>query len=188
MKNNHEVEIRALLNDKDRKFIFDKLLERGGVMKSEEILEDIYWCPKATNSFEGIEMSGIGSYSLRTRKSGDGNCQLNVKVITKKDDHNAWDEHEISISSCDEAAVILGTIGFKIFFSLKKHRYSFDIKPFTVLIEDIDDFGPILEVEILTDEALAAQAKKQITDFISELGVDSSKIVPKSVTNLLMKE
>lgn len=189
IKNNHEVEVRALLSDNDRASIFKRLSERGAMMISEEFLEDSYWCPNGTRFFSEIEMNEIGSYSLRIRKNSSGVTQLNVKAITKKNDHNAWDEHEVTVNSYEGMSSILETIGFKNFFTFKKHRYSFKIKQFTILVEDIDEFGPIIEVEILTDKQSAIGAKEMITDLLSrELGVDPSKMVPKSVTNLLMKK
>jgi len=186
-----EVEIRCLLTPQQHEEINAVLLKGEAVFLSEEHITDVYFCPVATKSFQEIEMDEVGSYSVRLRDRQGGNnkqADLNVKVITNKGDHNAWDEHEIIVSSVSEAQKILTTLGFKPYFMLEKHRTSFGYQDMTVILENIKDFGYVMEVEILTDRQQAENAKDTIRTFMKQSGIQDSQIVPKSVTNILMQQ
>jgi len=188
---NHEVEVRSLLTSEQYEAIKGRLLDNEVEFLGEEIISDIYYCPIATKSFQEIEMDEVGSYSLRLRnrfKEGSSTADLNMKVITEYGDHNAWREHEVTVSSFDEAQEMLTVLGFKPFFQLNKHRTSFTLNDMTVALEDIQDYGYVLEVEIMAEKKRAEEAKNTIKDFMRESGITDNQIVPKSVTNLLMRE
>jgi adenylate cyclase, class 2 len=188
---NQEVEIRARLTSSQRAGVFGKLKSLGAKRGETEILDDIYFCPVRTKKFSQVEMNKVGSYSLRLRhqsKSDKIHTDLNIKVITQHGDHRSWREHETRIENIHEAKQILGFIGFKSFFELKKTRYPFRLGKFSVLVEDIEGFGPALEIEVMTDRANSEKAKKRIKELFDRLGIKPDQIVPKSVTNLIMKK
>ena len=137
-------------------------------------------------------MDEVGSYSLRLRRAKKGNekehVTLNTKVITNYGDHNAWEEHEVEISDFVEAAKILNTTEFKPFFKLEKTRYIYQLNDMEVCVEDITDFGGAVEVEIMCISGDETSAKGKIRDFLRQCGVSEDKIVPKSITNIIMKE
>jgi len=186
-----EVEIRAILKKEQKNQVFKILEEKGAVFEKSEYLIDAYLCPVSVHSFAEIEMDRIGSYSLRIRKSvsnGQENCQVNTKIITSYGDHNAWEEHEIQVSSYDETMAIFQALGFKVFFTLEKQRTSYRVNNMNIAIEDIVGFGPIVEVEVITSKAEAEEAKRMSREFLMQLGIENHQIVPKSVTNLLMRQ
>jgi predicted adenylyl cyclase CyaB len=187
----HEVEIRSLLSLTQYEAIKDKFKKNGVEFLGEECIVDIYFCPKSTKSFHEIEMDDVGSYSLRLRSSTKDEKQiveLNTKTITKQGDHNAWEEHEISVSNLDEAQKILDIVGFKPFFKLSKHRLNYFVDNLNVTLEDIDGYGKVIEVEILTEKNNAENAKNTIKNFLTTNGIVEDQVVPKSVTNILMKK
>ena len=57
-----------------------------------------------------------------------------------------------------------------------------------ICIDDIKDFGGAVEIEIMCSANEATEAKQKIKDFLFTCGVDKAKIVPKSITNIIMKE
>lgn len=188
---NHEVEIRALLRPDQRQDILQRLQELGAQQEGVENLIDMYLCPEGTKSFSEIEMDRVGSYSLRLRKKDKGKgpkIELNTKTITQHGDHNAWDEHEVELDSFEEAVAIFKTLGFKSFFTLEKTRYNFSLGNLSIAVEDIKNFGPVLEVEVLTSQDKAEEAKTNIRSFFSTFGVTDEQIVPKSVTNMMMRQ
>lgn len=188
---NHEVEMRSLLSSQQYDEIKARLHKGKAEFLGEEHIADVYFCPVATKSFPEIEMDEVGSYSLRLRKSsknGEEKVDLNMKVITEHGDHNAWKEHEVSVSSFDETKQMLSILGFKPYFQLDKHRTNFALDNMTVVLEDIADYGHVIEVEILTEKKEAEKAKDTIRDFMRESGIAEDQVVPKSVTNILMRE
>ena len=190
MNKNIEVELRALVSDAED--FQNKLKEKGGVYKNTSYLCDIYFCEKNASSVEDVEMDEVGSYSLRlrvARKDEKEEITINTKTITNEGDHNAWEEHEIIVNSFIEAAKIMSMTEFKPFFKLEKHRHTYMINDMEVLVEDITDFGGAIEVEIMCASGEEDASKEKIKNLLmKDLGLNESDIVPKSVTNIIMKQ
>jgi len=190
MEKNIEVELRALV--KDAELFQNQLKEKGAEYKNSSYLCDIYFCEKNATAVADVEMDEIGSYSLRlrvARKNDVETITINTKTITNTGDHNAWEEHEIIVDNFKEAALILSMTEFKPFFKLEKHRHTYIINEMEVLVEDITDFGGAIEVEIMCAPGDEERSKSQIKSLLlNELGLSESDIVPKSVTNIIMKQ
>ncbi len=192
MDKNHEVEYRALINSET----FQDLLNKGKKEFASNflgplIIKDAYFCPKQVKDFKEVEMDEVGSYSLRVRSEAKNDqhvVTLNTKTIKNEGDHNAWLENEIDISSYDECIKILETIGFKMFFELKKKRFSFKDGEINVCLEDIENFQPAVEIEILTSSDKTEEAKNKLLNYFAENNIAKESIVKKSITNMLMKE
>jgi predicted adenylyl cyclase CyaB len=186
MKKKHEVEYRALIDTKT----FASLLALGKKKFKDSFqdaltIEDSYFCPSHVTKFSEVEMNDIGSYSLRLRREvmdGQVITTLNTKIIRNTGDHNAWLEHETGLSSYEECEKILRAIGFKSFFSFKKTRYSFCDRDIHICLEDIENFQPAIELEIMTTEDNVAEAKKELLNYMTKNGIEKEAIVKKSIT------
>ncbi|MCX6808841.1 MAG: CYTH domain-containing protein [Candidatus Berkelbacteria bacterium] len=190
-ESNQEVELRAILTEKQRENLFDSVKAKGGIFESEEEITDHYFCVKTAKSFKEVEMDEVGSFSLRLRKctkEGKTKTELNMKIITKSGDHHSWKEHEVLVDSFDQADAIVKVLGFKSYFTLEKKRTNFKIDEMLVIAEDIKDFGAALEVEIITSLDKSEEAKAKIKKLLDDLGVAPGQIAPKSITNILMHE
>jgi len=188
---NQEIEIRALLNPKQRSAMEASLTNKGANYLGSKHIIDMYLCPVGVKSFQEIEMHEVGSFSLRIREQsseGKTKVEVNTKMITNEGDHNAWEEHEVSVSSFAEVVAIFHTIGFKSYFTLEKERNMYQLDNMTVCLEDIVDFGPVVEVEVIASQSESQQAKQQISQFLTSIGVTQDQFVAKSVTNMLMQE
>lgn len=192
MDEKHEVEYRALITLE----VFEKLINKGKnefpeSFKGPLIIHDAYFCQKNIKDFHEVEMDKIGSYSLRLRreiKNETTTITINTKTIRNEGDHNAWLENEVNISSFEECKKILETIGFKIFFELKKNRFSFQDGEISVCLEDIDGFRPAIEVEIITSPDKTIEAKNKLLDYFFKNQIEKKAIVEKSITNFLMRK
>lgn len=185
-----EVEIRARLDDiAGFKILIEKF---GAKFVSTLYVCDIYFCVKTATRVEDVEMDNVGSYSLRLRRSKKDEDRehftINTKTITNHGDHNAWEEHEIEVNNFQEATKILNMTEFKPFFKLEKNRLVYKLDTMEICIEDIKDFGGAVEIEIMCSANEATEAKQKIKDFLLTCGIDKAKIVPKSITNIIMKE
>lgn len=190
MEKNIEVELRALVADPNQ--FQEQLKQKGAEYKNSSYLRDVYFCDKKATSVADVEMDKVGSYSLRlriARKGDNESITLNTKTITNEGDHNAWEEHEVTINNFREAALILSTTEFKPFFELEKHRHTYLLNDMEILVEDITDFGGAIEVEIMCASGEEEESKAKIKNLlINDLGLNESDIVPKSVTNIIMKQ
>ncbi len=189
MVKNIEVELRALISD--LKEFKKAILQRGALFSKTSYIHDIYFCNRSAQTIFDVEMHEIGSYSLRLRKRKEGDTtqlSLNTKTITHTGDHHAWEEHEIHVSDFDETASLLNAIGFKSFFTLEKNRHTYTLDDMEINIEDIVDFGSALEIEIMAFSGEEEVNKKKIRDFLTSMGIPEDNILPKSITNIIMKE
>ncbi|MEM7361483.1 MAG: CYTH domain-containing protein [Bacteroidota bacterium] len=185
-----EVEIRAILSLQQQEKIY-KHLKKNASYQGKVDITDHYFCKKEVDSFSQVAMKDVGSYSLRLRSTTQDHLtthQLNTKIITQYNDHNAWKEHETTVTSFKQTHAILHTIGYKVFFTLEKRRETFIQGHVNFHLEAIKDFKPILEIEILTTQASSQKSKKEILSHLQKLGVTQEQIVPKSITHLLMEQ
>lgn len=187
---NIEVEIRALVKNSSKlRVVIEKM---GAHYEGESLLRDIYFCRKDKDSIPEVEMHKIGSYSLRLRKSRDTagveKITLNSKTIISEGDHNAWDEHEIRVDNFKESFLFLSETEFKPFFELKKVRHAYVLDNLQIFVEEIADLGSCIEVEIMTSAGKENRAKKEIFDFLEKIGIAKADVVPKSITNIVMKK
>lgn len=189
--NTQEVEKRALLKESEYSEISKKLEELGAKLTKNVNISDIYFCPANVTSFAEIEMDSVGSYSLRLReqdKGSDKEVTLNVKVITQEGDHNSWAEHETRIGSSDSMKDILKAMGFKPFCTITKSRQIYLMEDMEISLENITDFGLGIEAEVKTSMEKSNEAKSKIDNLFKRLGISSDQIVPKSLTNIIMKQ
>ncbi len=138
-------------------------------------------------------MDEVGSYSLRLRKLRRGTDKekftINTKTIMNRGDHNAWEEHEVEVSDFSEAGRIFNATEFKPFFKLEKERSVYILDNMEISVEDIVDFGGAVEVEVMcSSNGEAIDAKLKIKNFLHKCGINDASIVPKSITNIIMKE
>lgn len=185
-----EVELRAIIDNPNA--LQDTLIQKGVRYVHSSYIKDVYFCKKTAMSVADVEMDEVGSYSLRLRLSQvDDNeiTTLNTKTITSHGDHSAWEEHELQVYNFREATLILLATEFKPFFELEKYRHIFQYDGMEILVEEIKDFGGSVEVEIMCTAGEEQKAKAKIFDFlVHEIGLAESALVPKSVTNIIMKQ
>jgi len=77
---------------------------------------------------------------------------------------------------------------FKPFFKLEKTRKIYRYEDAEIAVEDIVDFGSAVEVEIMAAPGDEQKSKEKIIEILKSFGVPESAIVPKSITNIVMKE
>ena len=185
-----EIEKRAFVKSLDD--TAEKLRELGFEKKHSITIQDTYFCRKNVSTVGEVQMDEPGSYGLRTRQVNDEKGgELNCKVIKNRGDHQAFIEHETDIESAEQARKILETVGFKAFCIIDKERteYRSEIngEEVTVNLEDLEDFPPVIEIEIIADREVE-ERKSDIQGVMDELGVEEEDMIEKSITLLYFRE
>lgn len=77
-----------------------------------------------------------------------------------------------------EALGIRGTV--------KKRRWFFSADRFRIHVDDVEDLGPFIELEIIVSEDLSAgAAEKLVVDLMNRLGITSDQLVDTAYIDLL---
>lgn len=180
-----EIEIRSFLED------FDELRQRLLAMKAKKLeetdIEDIWYCPKEATSFDDVQMDKKGSIGIRLRHERGKRPEINVKTIVTENDHNVFDEVETNFDHIDHMKKMLRLFGFKPFCRINKHRETYGIDKMKINLENIEDFPPCIEIEIIDDKDYDENLKK-IEDVMAKLEIPEDKRIEKSITNLFMRE
>ena len=181
-----EIEERAFVDSLPK--VAEKLERRDYEKEGEYEIIDRYYCREHVDSMEEVAMDEPGSYGLRIREAR-GEVELNCKVIENQGDHNAFLEYETEVDSAEEMHQLLEAVGFKNFCTVRKKRTEY-VSPggdITVNLEDLEDFAPVIELEIIAEEDI--EEKKQLNrELLYDLGVEDEEIIDKSITLLYFRE
>jgi len=179
-----EIEIRAFIENIEK---FRKKLDsiESKFIKKVHIIDN-WFCEKSKNNFDEVKQDKVGSYGLRIRQIDD-KTELNCKVLKNEEDHNIFHEFETKVNDFDQTKKILESIGFKVFCVLDKKRYIYKFENCLINIEDIKNFEPTIELEIIADEN-EEEYKKYLIDLMEKLDIKEKQIIDKSITYLFMKK
>lgn len=183
-----EIEIRAFI--KDIKETKKKIIELGALDETNKHIVDYWFCKKDATKFEDVQQHKPGSYGLRIRKQKEDDneiYELNCKTLESLGDHNAFNEYETKIEDFEQTKKLLECIGFKVFCVVDKKRTHYSYKNCTINVEDIKEFRPAIELEIISNENIE-ENKSILTEILKELGIKDEDIIEKSITRLYMKE
>ncbi len=186
-----EIEIRALIKGGSKNSIREKIIKSGAISKGIRSIHDVYYCDKSCQKVEDAEMNKVGSYSVRIRKEikdGVTSISYNKKTITTEGDHNSWKEEEEPREDFENAKQEMLDSGYKFFFDLDKDREKFVLDDMEICLEDINDFGLGIEVEVMATQEESEEVKQKIKTFLKSIDVQEEDIVPKSITNIIMHQ
>jgi len=183
-----EIEKRAFV--KNLKELKDNLIKIGAKKAKSLHIIDYYLCENKHTDFKTVGMHKVGSYSLRVRKNIHPNSidwEFNCKILDKEGDHNVFHEIESQVNDGESTIKILKAIGFQIFCILDKKREIYTLGNITCNIEDIKNFKPAIELEIIDNKNIS-ENKKMLDNLLNQLKIKKEDLIEKSITNLYMKE
>jgi len=180
-----EIEVRAFI--KNFKSIKMKLKGLSCKRISKTKIIDTWFCKQEAKSFNDIRMDSVGSTGIRVREVKGKLPELNVKTITRVNDHNVFEELETSFADMDAMEKILLRLGFKPFCRISKKREAFSLGEMTINLEDIEGLPPCIEVEIIANKSYGSKLRK-INKLLSKLGISEKDRIKKSITALYMEK
>lgn len=162
-----EVELRARIKDKSE--IEKSLLKLGCEKQGSSYMVDEYFQlinPDEQNFIYRIRVKNE-EYIFTLKKGGIG----------------AWMEKEINISNPTIMKNILLNSNFENFLTIKKDRMKFSFKNMNINLDDLEDVGEFIEVEIICDDA--DKGHSQIQEFLIGLGIKKEDIIKKGYVRML---
>lgn len=178
-----EVEIKVAV--KNRQVVENKLYGLG-FAKGELIREtDIY--------FDTLEDSiRTNDRALRIRSSENLTTHENHHFITFKGpklDQISMTRQEVETGIEDSRAMqeLLNALGYVKMYSVIKTRQYFTLKNMTACIDEVNDLGEFLELEMVVSEEERESALDKIITILEKIGYEKDEIIRTSYLSLLQK-
>jgi len=192
-----EIELKAHIGDSEALRLL--LLEKAQYLCSFE-KEDTYYFPAANSN---IPKSGVRLRSeSRTFPDGTEKKAVYVTYKTKelRDGIEVNDENEFEIRSSQNSAIqvfdgFLGMMGLMPGYSKRKRGWLFSKEGINTELLEVEKLGWFLELEIIVNdgdveasgkgEILIQEKKKQLMDFLSDLGIEKEAIESRYYSEML---
>ncbi|NYT03569.1 MAG: class IV adenylate cyclase [Candidatus Methanofastidiosa archaeon] len=155
-----ELEMKAKI-DKYTRGRIDQILRMAEFLE-ERIEDDVYFSSPIRDFKETDE-------ALRIRYSGD-KCILTYKGPKLDKISKSREEYEAFVSG--EIEEILHKLGFKKVLSVRKKRKIYFYKDFTLSIDDVEELGEFLEVELKSENL---QDVNRIENLFDDLFLESER-------------
>jgi adenylate cyclase class 2 len=173
-----EIELKVWIDDVSS---IEKRLDSSMVCTGRYTKHDEYWRSPQLELGNGI----------RLRIGEDGVCTVNWKHKEVRDSIEVNDEHEFTVSSRDEYALFLQTLGFSPWIRKVKRGKAWHDGTILAELSEIEDLGHFLELEILAGDdspATITAARKALFDCLDRLGISRERIETRYYTSMLAEK
>lgn len=173
-----EIELKVWIDDISS---IVKRLKSSMVYTGSYTKHDEYWRSPQLKLGNGI----------RLRIGEDGVCTVNWKYKEVRDSIEVNDEHEFTVSSRDEYALFLKTLGFSPWIRKIKRGNAYRDGKILAELSEIEGLGHFLELEILAGDdspATIAAARKALFDCLERLGIPRERIETRYYTSMLAEK
>ena len=190
MEEPYEVEVKLPVASMES--IEETIIQAGGVRLNSETQSDIYFdhpCRSFSVTDESIRLrhrTPLGDSILSD--SGYAPIELTYKgpKIDKKTKTRI--EYTADLGSIEPITAILENTGFKRVATITKRRVFFDIDGITASIDDVDDVGRYIELELIADGKDSMNtARERILSLLKTMGLDENDLVRESYLELYLE-
>ncbi len=170
----YEIELKAFLQNKDT--IVKTLTNKGCIWKKEKKQYDKTYYKKE---------SDYNDLFFRIRCEDDKNYTLTLKQILNSIEVI---EYESTIGNPDAISNMIQQIGFEEYVTIKKIRVEGKLDDFSICLDEVADLGSFIEVEKIVEENSEREnAKKEIREFLSAIGVNLDHICSKRYHTMIFE-
>lgn len=166
-----EIEAKARIN---RKKIKSRLVELGVKFLKREKQEDIYFNHPTRDFAKSDE-------ALRIRRAGR-EFYLTYKGPKLDKLTKTREEHEVKISSFEEAKEILKKLKFGEVATIRKKREYYALENFVIALDEVEGLGSFIEVEKKAER----YTPEEIITFLKKLGVKEGSLERRSYLELML--
>ncbi|HIH02131.1 TPA: class IV adenylate cyclase [Thermoplasmata archaeon] len=156
--------------------VIDELRSMGAEKISEGPMEDIYFAHPARDF-------GKTDEAVRIRSS-DGRCELTYKG-PRMASSSAKAREELTVAVDDGLAArrMLERLGFREFAVIRKHRVSFVHDKLRIEVDDVEELGQFVELELVTEDPSRAE---ELMDHARK-GLSLTRPVPETYLEMLLE-
>lgn len=178
-----EIETKALI--RDREALVAKLAEAGCELSEPKRQDDTVYVQNTGDLATFLD----NDVFLRIRIQDDGKVVLTAKKpIRKAGDVLVKHEHEVIVSSADEARAMLELMGYCAAVRTVKVRRIGHAGEYEACIDDIEGLGSFIELEKMGEKEDAERIQSDMRAFLSSLGVAPEDVVTKGYDVLMLEK
>jgi adenylate cyclase class 2 len=182
-----EIEILVEVFD-DKQSALTKL-EKFDFKGLKDTRDIYYFDPQRKN----LQPDGDGILRECFRLRNKNNEYYLTYKINQFEDSGDWlysEEHEIKISDFDTAVNIINNLGLKKLVEVKSHKNYFVHDNYEIILEQVENLGLFLEVEIINSENTTdvKKSKSEIWKFMQSLNLKTSKELLVGKPELMLKK
>jgi adenylate cyclase class 2 len=174
MPDKHEVEIRFRLGA-NRDAILGALAKLSW-QPTEKREVDTYFCEQ---QLVASGQSAAAPYIIRIRNSSQDSV-LAYKSFREK---GSWIELETGISNAEAMEQILNYLSHVQYLRIKKHRLTGRIDTIEINLDEIDDLGSFIEMELVSTNV--ETARNELISFAKKIGVAENDIEQRGYVQLM---
>jgi predicted adenylyl cyclase CyaB len=130
-------------------------------------------------------VNGPGDFLIRLRYAPD-RTTLNMKKLTHTD--GVWEEMETDVADGAVVEHIIKTTGVEHAVTVRKARRKSRTDGIEVILDDVAELGPFLEVAIETSGDDINTAKRQLMEFLAGLDIDASRVELRGYPTILLEK
>ena len=181
MKN--EIEVKARITETDA--LIHALTNLGCTFGEPVSQDDTVYAEKIGTLEEFLS----NDVFLRIRIQDDGKIILTAKSPTKKfAEHLVKIEHEVEVSSAEEARAILEMMRYRPMVRVQKSRQKAHLHNYEICIDEIEGLGSFIELEVIGERDEAPRIQNEMWEFLQSLGVSSESQVKKGYDILMIEK
>lgn len=167
-----EIELKIQLDQKQRQLFTQWLSDhaqcKGTVDHTEYYLDnpnDSYWI------FDAGFKDSLKTVRVRLTPKGDSVCYKfrHVDPITKRATHR--DEYETSVKDGLTMLEILTALGYTQQTIIKKTRCAYVYKEFEIVLDDVENIGSFIEIELKQPSEDVAVGRQRIENLLKAIGI-----------------
>lgn len=174
------LEVEAKFAVPDLESVRNRLVRLEARMITRQKERDVYYNAPHRDFGETDE-------ALRVRYDDAGSTVTYKGPKVRVGSAKAREEFNLAVESGETLEALLSRLGFRRAATVSKVREIYEMGDLTVTLDDVDDLGTFIEIEILT-ESDRDDAAARIGATAKELGVDGPPIYTSYLEMLLSKQ
>ncbi|TFG29394.1 class IV adenylate cyclase [Candidatus Thorarchaeota archaeon] len=191
MKEPYEVEVKLPVTDKEA--MKQKIIQAGGVPLNSDLQIDTYYdhpCRSFSKTDESIRIRHRTlTEGSPLNESEHAPIELTYKGPKVDKKTKTRIEYTVGLEEKDHASItkILSSTGFRFVAIITKTREFFDIGGIVASLDDVNDVGLYIELELIAkgEDGMKA-AREQILELVKNLGLDENTMVRESYLELYL--
>ncbi|MHA2236530.1 MAG: class IV adenylate cyclase [Candidatus Thorarchaeota archaeon] len=188
MEETFEVEVKVAIDSFEK--MEQRILQLGAKKNNKELQIDSYYdhpCRTFQETDEALRVRSRQPLGVNEPSSSRGLVEFTYKgpIIDKTTKTRI--EASTILDESQEISSILEHLDFKLVASVTKNRQFYSLSDITISIDEVEDVGLFMELEIIAKSKNVDQARNIIFALMEKMGLDPTRTIRASYLELYVK-